>query len=84
LNRRIDAPPPLYELRASCRGRWKMIQDADGYESDYIFVRRDSGIITELSALAHECLHATAHALRTNGMPLTEESEEAYTYYLHI
>lgn len=32
------------------------------------------------SLVAHETLHATAHMLRQIGMPLTPDSEEAYTY----
>lgn len=31
--------------------------------------------------LAHECLHAACWVLRSVGLPLTSESEEAYTYY---
>ncbi len=30
--------------------------------------------------VAHECLHLTNYIHRRTGMPLTEESEEAYTY----
>lgn len=33
------------------------------------------------STLMHECLHATFWTMREVGVPLTEASEEAYTYY---
>jgi hypothetical protein len=36
--------------------------------------------VPELGTLAHEALHATCHILRLSGVPLTIESEEAYTY----
>ncbi len=32
--------------------------------------------------LVHELFHATAHLLRIKGIPLTQESEEAYAYLL--
>jgi hypothetical protein len=67
-------------LRGCCNGHWKMLE-VGGYQADYIFLRRDTGPIAELASLAHETLHHVGHALRMNGLPWTEESEEAYTYY---
>lgn len=70
----------LLQLEPSAIGFWRIYRQ-DGYEADYICVvkRRDN---TEmLASLAHECLHHTGHVLRRAGMPLTDESEEAYCYY---
>lgn len=35
-----------------------------------------------IGTLVHECLHATSKVLRERGIDLTEETEEAYTYYI--
>ena len=35
-----------------------------------------------LSVLAHECFHAAEFVLRERGMKLTDESDEAYGYYI--
>lgn len=35
-----------------------------------------------LSVLAHECFHAAEFVLRARGMKLTDESDEAYAYYI--
>lgn len=41
-----------------------------------------TGKHTRLSSFVHECLHVCCRVFRTRGLPLSEESEEAYTYYL--
>ena len=34
------------------------------------------------NTIAHECLHMCRYVLQTSGIPLIEETEEAYAYYL--
>lgn len=36
----------------------------------------------DIEALYHECFHAISHILRNIGVPLCEETEEVYAYYL--
>ena len=79
-HKRASADDPHVPLRECCIGHRKVITQ-DGYEADYIFVRAGSGPITEFAVIAHETLHHVGHALRMGGLPWTEDSEEAYTYY---
>lgn len=58
------------------------------YEFDGMFVDKGEQLYIILdsnsirpSLVAHECLHATFHILRYVEIPLTKESEEAYTYF---
>lgn len=68
------------DLSPDCIGRWVLYVE-DGYEADYLCIvtRRDKNEM--LAALAHECLHHVNYALRKAGMPLANESDEAYCYY---
>ena len=34
--------------------------------------------------VAHECLHAVSYFLRHKGIPLNDDTEEAYAYYLQF
>ena len=36
----------------------------------------------DFGILAHECLHAVCYAFEDKGIVLSEDSEEAFTYYL--
>lgn len=45
-------------------------------------VRSRSLTLDQLGTVAHEGFHLAARILRNRGVPLTEESEEAYAYYL--
>lgn len=78
--------PDAAQLRPSCRGHW-LVYDREGYESDYLCIvgvarpvagTRDA----RLTIVAHEALHLVGHALRMAGIAPSEETEEAYAYYL--
>lgn len=45
----------------------------------YIIINKHT--IEWQKTLVHECLHVTSRALRARGLELTDESEEAFTYY---
>lgn len=89
INRYIKKHLPEHEqLRPSTRGRW-MVRERDGYEADFICivrVRRPAHATRDnrLATLAHESLHHVGHVLRMSGIQLTEDTEEAYTYYLQF
>jgi len=76
----LECPTDFTPLRASCRGHWKNYPHS-GYEADYICLVRTTDRTERLVVLAHEALHCASHALRMAGLPHTEETEEAYTYY---
>jgi hypothetical protein len=50
-------------------------------EHGYYIVVTDK-CINWLGTLAHECMHLTSQMLRKRGIPLSDDSEEAYAYYL--
>lgn len=68
------------DLSSDCIGRWVVYQE-NGYEADYICIVKRHDKNEMLAALAHECLHHTNYTLRKAGMPLANESDEAYCYY---
>lgn len=37
---------------------------------------------SEPDVIVHECMHATYHAMKDKGMVLSDESEEAYCYFI--
>jgi len=80
--------PDATPLAPSCRGHWIAYSNG-GYEADYLCIvgvahpssrSRDE----RLAILAHESLHHVGHVLRMAGIQLTEDTEEAYTYYLQF
>lgn len=55
----------------------------NGYDAQYLcLIAENRGAIYEMSALAHEVFHHVAYTFSKVGLPLTDESEEAYCYYL--
>lgn len=40
----------------------------------------DDNSVEHRAIVSHEIMHSVSHMLRTLGLPLTKESEEAYTY----
>jgi hypothetical protein len=69
-------------LDRSMRAHWRVIEDADGYEADYICILAGLSRRETTCVVVHECLHHTANTLRRAGLKLTPASEEAYAYYL--
>lgn len=64
-------------------GRWLCWEnDKTGYQSDYILLIREGLLHSQFACLAHEAFHFVSHTLRQAGMPLANDSEEAYSYYL--
>lgn len=49
---------------------------------NFFIVITDKGEYKWEAVLAHESLHVTSRILRERGLELTDESEEAFTYYL--
>lgn len=85
INEVLEADTPVSEkfvpLEPSSAAHWRVIEE-DGHEADYICIVHKGKWIDELAALSHEALHHVCHAFRSARLPLTEDSEEAYTYYL--
>lgn len=62
---------------------WDKAGFAYGEDSDYFIVLPDTKRTWDVSTiLAHEGLHITSRVLRRKGLVLSDESEEAFTYYL--
>lgn len=78
LVRDIGKDAPM--LAPSNLGKWVQ-HEHGGYLADYICVVRGRSAESRVVALAHECLHCAIDTLRHAGIPLTDASEEAYTYY---
>lgn len=68
-------------LGPTVMGRYVVIIE-DNYPADYIMIVKAKWVGTEIASLAHECLHFVCYVLRRAGVVLTDESEEAFTYYL--
>ena len=69
------------EDSVSCTGRsYAIYINKDGYRSADIVI--DKSTISH-GLIAHEVLHSVNHILRYVDIPLTEESEEAYTTLNH-
>jgi hypothetical protein len=79
---RRECPDEFEELRVSLLGHYKMYIHSGGYEADYLCVVRTGTRDEQFAVLTHEAFHLVGHALRNAGIPLTEDTEEAYTYYL--
>ena len=47
----------------------------------YIGILKYSTKEKQRACLAHECLHLTFYVMRHVGVPLTSDSEEAFTYF---
>lgn len=59
-------------------GNFAVIENS-GYLIGAIFTKDRSP-----DTVAHECLHAVSFFLRSRGIPLNDDTEEAYTYYLQF
>jgi len=68
------------DLSSDCIGRY-VIYVQNGYEADYICIVKRSNKSEMIGALAHEVFHHVSYTLRKAGMPLSNESDEAYCYY---
>lgn len=78
---RVETPDEFRELPDWCNGHWKMYTH-DGYQADYICILAGLGPVETPAVVAHEALHMVSHALRNAGLAHTDDTEEAYTYYL--
>lgn len=58
-------------------GRMTVLYNPDGAEIIWLWLREKN-----VSELAHEALHAVHYDLKNKGMNLTDDSEEAYAYYI--
>jgi hypothetical protein len=76
-----DCPTDFEPLDASWSGHWMFFTDSDGVEVDYLCIVTSRSRDYVFEVLAHEALHLVSHALRTAGIPLQDETDEAYTYY---
>lgn len=76
-----ECPIDFEPLHSSCQGHWKCYAHSGGFQADYLCVKRATSRDHLFEVLAHETLHLVGHALRMAGLPHTEETEEAYTYY---
>lgn len=71
-----------HALPRMCSGRHVVHESAaSGTESDYVCIVYGSRAF-EVGTLLHEVAHFVGHALRSAGMEHTNESEEAYCYYM--
>lgn len=77
---RTECPVDHQDIRSMCNGHWRLYPH-NGYEADYLCIRRGLTRTTEAAVVGHEAAHVTFHALRFAGLKLTEESEEAFCYY---
>lgn len=69
----------LYHYKPSYAGRTYFTVDGLGI---VIHLEKPPRTPTAIAVMVHELSHATNEILRNAGMPLTEDSEEAYTYLL--
>lgn len=76
-----DCPIGFEPLHRSCQGHWTCYAHSGGFEADYLCVVTSRSRDHVFEVLAHESLHLVSHALRMAGIPHTEETDEAYTYY---
>lgn len=67
--------------RPGILGRHVAYEHAKGV-ADYLFVARTGTRDAQLVVLAHECFHHVAYTLMRAGMRLSDDSEEAFAYYL--
>lgn len=79
---RIKLPSTAYTvLEKQNTGRFCVYQK-DGYRREYIMiVDPKDGHHDVVATLAHEVLHFVFYTLDNAGVKLSEDSEEAYTYY---
>lgn len=54
----------------------------NSFQADYILLRSDIPVGERYPVLAHEVFHFVHMSLQTAGVRLTDDSEEAYAYYI--
>lgn len=78
----INAP-----ITAAHAGTWVGQTSKKGYFTNYLFINTQKYKdckINLIGTLAHELFHLVYHNLPDAGINLTEDSEEAYTYYYEM
>jgi len=72
----------MLEDSEGIRGRYLQVAHRDGDDYHAMFVRSDIHEVSKMPVAAHECFHATTSVLLGRGLKLTNESEEAFAYYI--